>query len=361
MSNIMNICFVSGEEYAKYLETIIVSILLNSNKEDNFHFHIIEDDIYDNSKDEISKLKKIKYFEISYYKSSNIEKYKKWVKHLKSIMKDKYVWSYQVWLKLDILSLFYNNDDIDNILLLDVDQIILNNISELFNIDFENNYVSGFQCTRAFCEYAILSNPKLKKFFIEVVGLEKPEKYYLHGSNIFFNLKLIRKDFTNEQLNEMIDQCFNLYNDSIFTEEHIFMYCFKTKILHIDYNLNKINYMPEYYDFDSIKFKLMHYGSGKLKTYFSYNYDGELDHAYVTYWEYFCQTPFYKNNYIEYSNIHMAHLRRWLLQEREERKWHIEDTRNYSKNNYNKLLNMIVWIMPFKSLRDKIRNKYMIN
>ncbi len=359
MSNIMNICFVSGEEYAKYLETIIVSILLNSNKDDHFHFHVIEDNISNDYKDDILKLKEIKEFDITYYKSPNIEKYKKFI----SILKHNYSnfkHTYQIFFKLDILLIFNN---IDNILLLDVDQIILNNnINELFKLDFENNYISVFQHPIYWCKEGMLSNVNLKQFFIEVVGLEKPEEHHLVSNNIFFNLKLIRQDFTNKQLETMIDECFSKYNQSIFTEEHIFLFIFRKRVLHIDYNLNKVTRIPDDYDdFDSTKFKLIHYGGLKLKTYLSYNYNEEIDNAYVYYWEYFCQTPFYKNNYIEYSNIHMAHLRRWLLQEREERKWHIEDSRKYSKNNYNRLLNLIVWIIPFKSLRDKIRKKYIIN
>ena len=39
----MNICLISNNAYAKYLETLIVSILLNSNEEDNSHcFYFIE-------------------------------------------------------------------------------------------------------------------------------------------------------------------------------------------------------------------------------------------------------------------------------------------------------------------------------
>lgn len=354
----MNICFVSGEEYAKYLETLIVSILLNSNKEDNFHFHIIEDNISDNYKNDILKLKEIKEFDITYYQSPNIEKYKEWAKHFKSVMGDKYVWSYQVYLKLDILFLF---NDLDKILFLDTDQIAVSGISELFKLDLKNQYCLIFQHPLEDCK-RILNNIDLSNFIVNRIGLSAPEEGYFTSEMILFNLEVIRNNFSIDYLNSCIRECFYTNASPVYTEEIVFLYIFKKNILRIDGNLNEIKSIPKNYDnFDDRKLKLVHYGGLRLKKYLSYNYNEEIDNAYVSFWEYFCKTPFYKNNYIEYSNIHMAHLRRWLLQEREERKWHIEDSRKYSKNNYNRLLNMILWIIPFKSIRDKLRNKYMIN
>ncbi len=357
MSNIMNICFVSGEEYAKYLETIIVSILLNSNKDDHFHFHVIEDNISNDYKDDILKLKEIKEFDITYYKSPNIEKYKKFI----SILKHNYSnfkHTYQIFFKLDILFLFNN---LDKILFLDIDQIVITGISELFKLDLKNNYCLIFQHPLPNCK-RILNNIDLSNFIVNRIGLSTPEEGYFTSEIILFNIKAIKNDFTNDYLNRCISECFYTDASPVYTEEFVFLYIFKKNILRIDGNLNEIKSIPKDYDnFDNRKLKLIHYGGATLKKYLSYNYNEEIGNAYVSFWEYFCQTPFYKNNYVEYSNIHMAHLRRWLLQEREERKWHIEDGRNYSKNNYNRLLNLIVWIIPFKSLREKIRNKYMIN
>ena len=357
MNNIMNICFVSDSGYAKYLETIIVSILLNSNEEDYFHFHVIELNINNNIKEEIEQIKKIKDFEITYYQAPNIEKYKK----LASLLKSNNVYfkhTYQIFIKLDILFLF---DNLDKILFLDIDQIVLNGVSELFKLDLKDYYCLTFQHPLANCK-RILNNRNLSNFIINEIGFVTPEEGYLTTEMILFNLKAIRKKINIDYFSKCINEKINMYADSIPTDEYVFLYLFKKNILRIDGNLNEIKSIPKDYDnFDNRKLKLIHYGGATLKKYLSYNYNEEIGNAYVSFWEYFCQTPFYKNNYVEYSNIHMAHLRRWLLQEREERKWHIEDGRNYSKNNYNRLLNLIVWIIPFKSLREKIRNKYMIN
>ena len=73
----MNICLISDNNFVNYLSTLIVSILKNSNDEDRFHFHIIEVDITEENKSKIMQLKEIKECEISFYKSTNIEKYKK--------------------------------------------------------------------------------------------------------------------------------------------------------------------------------------------------------------------------------------------------------------------------------------------
>ena len=160
----------------------------------------------------------------------------------------------------------------------------------------------------------------------------------------------------------LIDEYFTKYKYMPGSDENIFPYVFRNNMLAVDQNLNRITSNDwQNIEWNSREIKIIHCHGYNLRSYLSYNYNKEINSAYVSFWEYFCQTPYYKNNYVEYSNIHMAHLRRWLLQEREERKWHIEDSRKYSKNNYNRLLNMILWIIPFKSIRDKLRNKYMIN
>ena len=136
--NKKNICFISSQEYAKYLEVTIVSILVNSNEEDNFHFHIIEDNISDNYKNDILKLKEIKDFELTYYKSPNVEKYKEWTQHCKEILGNKFVWIHNIFYKLDIPFLL---KDIDKVLFLDIDQIVLTRLNKFFEFDLENNYI----------------------------------------------------------------------------------------------------------------------------------------------------------------------------------------------------------------------------
>ena len=360
MNEIMNICFTSDNGYAKFLETAIISILLNSSEDDRFHFHVIEYNINNNIKNEIEQIKQIKEFDITYYKSPNIEKYKKWAEYYNKILGDKFIWIHNIFYKLDILFLF---DNIDRILFLDIDQVILTRLNKFFEIDMQDNYIiyspyPKYQCNH----FAGEDIDKQYKELLKSLNLVPVEKYFVLSSVLIFNLALIRERFTHKELEYLMDEYFEKYKHLAGSDENIFPYIFRNNIKAVDQDLDEI--IDNEWDdkeWSKREIKILHYSGKRIKEYVSYNYNKEIDMAYITFWEYFCQAPFYKNNYVEYSNIHMAHLRRWLLQEREERKWHIQDSRNYSKNNYNKLLNMILWIIPFKSIRNKLRNKYMIN
>ena len=136
MNETMNICLISDNNFVNYLSTLIVSILKNSNDEDQFHFHIIEVDITDENKSKIMQLKEIKNCEISFYKSTNIEKYK----NISDTIKSKHTWHswhYSVFFKLDIPFLFKN---LDKILFLDTDTIVIENINDIFSFDISNYY-----------------------------------------------------------------------------------------------------------------------------------------------------------------------------------------------------------------------------
>ena len=140
----MNICIIADNNYVEYMATFIVSVLKNSNIEDDFFFHVIEEDISDENKNKLSLLKEIKNFEIMFYKPINIEKYKKWVQELQ-IINPSYLWNYKIFIKLDIPFIFQS---LDNILYLDIDQIVLSRIDKFFKFDMSNNYLLAMQISK---------------------------------------------------------------------------------------------------------------------------------------------------------------------------------------------------------------------
>lgn len=164
MNEIMNICLISDNNFVNYLSTLIVSILKNSNDEDRFHFHIIEVDITEENKSKIMQLKEIKECEISFYKSTNIEKYK----NISNIIKSKHTWHswhYSVFLKLDIPFLFQK---LDKILLLDADSIILDNIYDIYNSDISNLYCAP--------QIFFAQLPEELKNWLRSIGIKNPDK-----------------------------------------------------------------------------------------------------------------------------------------------------------------------------------------
>ena len=349
MEDVMNICLVFDDNYSKFAAALIVSILKNSSAEDSFHFHIIYDELDEDNKNKLLLLKEIKDFEISFYKSPNIEKYKHYFKILKK-QNPNVKHSYSIFIKLDILFLF---DNIDKMLFLDVDQIVLTRINKLFSLDLKDNYIAVFQhpkyCCQRYLKYKHLSN-----FLINDCGFSSVEENYLAGDSVLYNLKSIRKNKDYSYINKAIEQCFLYYNKAIFTEEHILLYIFRTKIMRMDFNLNETKNPPsDYQNWDTRELKLLHFTGKRINSYLQTDYNGCFDSAYQTFWNYFQLTPFFKENFIEYMNVFTFHTRKIFI-ELNQIKNEIENI----KYSLQKIIDNIAWWIPIRKWRDSFRNKF---
>lgn len=218
----MNICIIADNNYVEYMATFIVSVLKNSNIEDDFFFHVIEEDISDENKNKLSLLKEIKNFEIMFYKPINIEKYKKWVQELQ-IINPSYLWNYKIFIKLDIPFIFQS---LDNILYLDIDQIVLSRIDKFFKFDMSNNYLLAMQISKNSFDTGldwIDEDMDFKQFASYIYN---PKKDYLVSNIMMFNLKLIRQENSLLEIENRMDKCFNEYKKAIHTDEHILLYLY---------------------------------------------------------------------------------------------------------------------------------------
>ena len=136
MPDKMDICFLcNGHEFAINLGILIASILVNSDKEDNFYFHIITNDMSEDDRSKLIQLKEIKDFDIKFYDIDEniVNKYKKLIEG-----KTPNWWGYHIFLKLEIPNIL---KDLDKVLSLDVDIIVLKNIKEIFNINIDDYYL----------------------------------------------------------------------------------------------------------------------------------------------------------------------------------------------------------------------------
>ncbi|MEI0608278.1 glycosyltransferase, partial [Brachyspira pulli] len=262
-------------------------------------------------------------FEIKFYKPNydNIEKYKRWQETFKKCGSP--TWHYSIFIKLDIPFILKH---LDNVLFIDADSIVLESLDYIFDMDISNYY-----CIVPNSNFKNLNkiHPKLYKWINEI-GFNA-DTQYLMSVAIFFNLKKIREEITLDKLAYKIDECFNKYGNIIFTDEHVLMYMFSG---HLDFiNMNTDIDI----DTSSIKIVSVYFASSVGKP-LSLNFNKPINDYYYKFWEYLSLTQFFKDNYFKYLDyFNSARV-------------------NKSYSAILKLVDKIVWIIPMKSMRDKIRN-----
>lgn len=320
MNKVMNVCLISNDNFVVYIATLITSILKNSSESDNFCFHIIELDIKEENKNKLLMLKEIKDCDIKFHKPNydNIEKYKKWQETFK---KNGYsIWHYSVFIKLDIPIILKN---LDEVLFIDADSIVLDNINYIYDIDISNyTFVSQKELYKDLEKHI----PLLYKYMLDI-GYKDPERNYIGGPVLFFNIKKIKEIFTEESYQSKIDECISKYINSIFTEEHIFLYLFKENNAYLDLKAD--------YGDNTEKIIISGYFTGDGKP-LSYSFNKQINKYYYKFWEYFSLTPFFKENYFKYMDIFSTNKMKMALY---------------------KIVDKMVWPIPFKKMRDNIRKK----
>ncbi len=129
--NNIHIALVSSDEYMKYTAVVMLSVLQHLPSKQSIFFHILTEDITDNSKNKILKMKKKYNFDVEYIyidddKFKMIEKIKT-PNHVKRI----------TYARLFLPDLLPN---LDKILCLDSDLLIKKDISKLYNLNI-NTYL----------------------------------------------------------------------------------------------------------------------------------------------------------------------------------------------------------------------------
>ncbi|MEI0491360.1 glycosyltransferase family 8 protein [Brachyspira intermedia] len=313
-----NICFTSNDKYAPFMSTVIVSILKNSKEDENFYFHVITNDISDENKNMIEKLKEIKTFDIKYY-IPNVEKYNKWFEKINH----KRYYDPSHFYRLDIPTL---TSSCDKILYLDCDIIVNSSLSELFDMDISEYFAFAVEDKG---DLNFLNKYKIK------IGLEDKHKYFNAGILLLNNKLYLEKNLDLE-----CESYFNKYCNIIeCADQDILNYLFKDNVKFID---NKWN------DFTSKNVNtssIIHY-VGKIKP---WNRNCPSNEAVELFWNYFYYTPYYQQNPMKYMQMIMDQKIKGLG-------IHSND---YLNNKIDKLINKISWFIPFKSMREDFRNSFL--
>lgn len=353
MNNKNNVCFIAnGNRYIIECATVIVSILMNSEENENFVFHIISEDITENDKNKFIQLKEIKDFDIYFYKP-NVEKYKKWVEDSKGkILKG---WSHHVFLKLEIMNVL---KDIDKVLFLDSDTIVLKSLKDIFNINIDNYYIIAAESdidvvkyVREYDGYRKLGiNGKNVKNHLEKAHqsidlmmknidiLDKKSNEWVNTGFMYMNLKLLREVITEKSMDNYF---FKLINSdiTIFSDEAFFNYLIpNNKIFRVSSSYNAIMAIWRKEEYCDVH--VAHFLGGTLLSstnIWSKVMPEEKNSILLSAWKYLMYTPWFKENPFYFIDLFSRY------------------NTNRLEYRINKIADILVWLIPIKKLRDKVR------
>ena len=352
MKEKINICMVSnGHVFAINLGILITSILVNSNREDEFYFHIITDNMSDDDKNKLIQLKEIKNFDIEFYSPdiNRIEKYKNWAKKfgIQSF------WGYNIYLKLEVIHLLTH---LDKVIFLDVDQIVLKSMGEIYYSDLEDYYIIA-------ADYGVDIKDYRKESY-KLFNVKSPDEFYkrkIKNENatieyfrnlkmeykkthmpfctgfMCMNLKSLRNAMKEEDVNNYVEMC--IENNIKLYEEAIFCYFIKKdKIKFVDHKYNVP--MAIWLKDESCDVYIAHFSCGKI---FELSHDAvpapkEKNSLLLKGWKYLFMTVWFREDPIYFIDRFNQY------------------DRNCLERKIDKVISLILWLIPIKSIRDKIRD-----
>ena len=217
----MDIFFAINNAYATQLCVCIVSILEN-NKNEQFHFHILSRDISEKSKKDIQNIrKKYKNWDISYYSPDEalFNNFKLNIEHI----------TIETYFRYIIAELMPN---LDKCLYLDADLIVNGSLSGLWNTPLDDCYCAG-----------------IKDLYIEHCGHKDSIRFadsdlYINAGVLLLNLAKIRQNGMGQQLFDNTEKLADIIS---YQDQDIINITFKGKIKEIDsiYNFTAENVKKE--------------------------------------------------------------------------------------------------------------------
>ena len=179
----INICFASDNNYVEHLAVALVSILKNTGVDTNLCFHILDGGISDNNKKKLLNLREIKNFEYRFYDMSKYD--------FSALPMNRSYISVATYYRLLILDILPKT--INKLIYLDCDIVVKDDIKKLHDIDLGYNLVGAVEDEGSITQ--------LKRLNLPI------ENNYFNAGIIVFNLSELRKiDFK--------EQCFAYYEQN---------------------------------------------------------------------------------------------------------------------------------------------------
>lgn len=210
ISQEINICLSTDDNYIQHTATVVASILSNAKKSDNYHFYILSSQLSDENKKKFDKLKMIKDCEIDYpiWDNKLLTPFKRVKMHAHLTL--------ATFNRLLIPLLF---PDLNKMIYIDSDLVVLSDISELDKIDITNYYFAGVKDANS-------------KALVRKHGYD--DKYdYINAGVIIINCKELRE---NNYFNKMLKQIGKI--EAKTGDQDFINFCFHNKIKLISYKWN---------------------------------------------------------------------------------------------------------------------------
>lgn len=260
----MNIAFLIDDSYSEQLAVTLASILKNDKHNTKFNVFVLDMGISEENKNKIISLKQYKDFRISFIPVNN-ELFADFptIYHLK-------VMNYA---RLLLPSLV----DCSKILFLDCDLLVLGDLTELYNTDFDNTYACVVK--------ERLSNELYIQRQLENLGT----KFYFNAGVMLLNLDKMREDDIQAK---SLDFARQHPERILLLDQCVLNHVFQDNVKFIDKKYNyqyKLNVSKKYG-----KSVIVHF-VGKEKPYYGYA------HPYENLYYRFLQLTPYKINFIEFK------------------------------------------------------------
>lgn len=207
----IHICLATDNHYVKYTAVAMSSVLANANALDRYHFHILSTQLSSRNKLVLKKLKKIRNYEIDYFKIKpkllNVFRKIKLQPHVKI----------ETFSRLLIPLLL---PKVDKAIFMDSDLVVLRDVNELYSTDTKSNWFCGVEDV----------NPREAA---KSLGLSNFK--YINSGVLLINLRDLRSANYYELMSTAVSRNWEKYHIS---DQDVINDVFHDKIAMISYRYN---------------------------------------------------------------------------------------------------------------------------
>lgn len=223
------IVFATDDKYAPSLGVSIKSLILNSSDEKNYTIYILISSLNEYYKNSISKLEtknvKINFINITDFLN----------KYPKKTFYTCFHFSKAVYFRFFICDIFKNYN---KILYCDCDSIFLKDISEIYEVDLEENYIGAVKDLGVFKEISYNKN----NYFKDKLKLKNPTNYFNSGF-LLMNLDKMRKNNFSQKCLETLKEI----KKPKFPDQCVLNKVCENKVKFLNSAWNVINHLKIYY------------------------------------------------------------------------------------------------------------------